>query len=372
MLGNRHFVCDSHSEIADLLTPLIDTVFWDFAQAPRIPGAIYLFGRQQFLEHQTDILDMIHSGQSTVIFGNPAEGSTTLEGQLRSLKLESLAINQQVLIISGGAIDPQYQALEYDYFMDVCLGYQDNVEAMANFDSIYAKTVKPYCFLFLNGRSRPHRKYLIERLKQTGLLDQALWTCLDPRPPRNRDFDHPSMRSPTEIRRLPEHYEYPAYRKSVTIQAPERQFIKFDMFDNTWGEVYIHSDPYIDTYFSLVTETVYEAPRSFRTEKIVKPLAQGHPWICAANRGFYQDLRNLGFKTFDHLIDESFDSIDNSQDRMDRICAVVQDLCTDNLAEFLDQARSVCKYNQQHLLEYRQQIRQQLPQRFEAWITQFE
>lgn len=372
MLGNKQFVCDSHSEIFELLKPLVDFDFWDFAQAPRIAGAVYLFGRQQFLEYQVDILDMINSGHYTVIFGNPAEGSTTLEGQLRALKLEPSVIDRRALVISGGNIDHRYSALEYDYFMDVCLGYEQNIQAMDNFDRIYQRTAKPHTFLFLNGRSRPHRKYLIERMRESGLLDQALWTCLDPRPPRNCDFDHPLMRSLTDIKRLPHSYEYPAYRNPVTIQSSERHFIKYDMFENTWGEVYIYSEPYIDTYFSLVTETVYEAPRSFRTEKIVKPLAQGHPWICAANKGFYQDLKNLGFRTFDKLIDESFDLIENHQDRMNRICAVVKDLCADNLEEFLDQAQAVCKYNQQHLLEYRQQIRQQLPQRFEAWIKQFQ
>jgi hypothetical protein len=371
MLANRKFVCDSHSEIFDMVKDAVDFDFWDFAQAPIIDGAVYLFGRQQFMEHQSRIVTMIESQKHIVIFGNPAEGSSTLEGQLRSLGLEKYVLEKKLLVISGGKIDPAYPALCYDYFLDVCLGYEENTQAMANIDKIFDHRAKPYSFLFLNGRSRPHRKYLIERLREQGLLEQALWTCLDPRPPRNRDFDLESMKSITEIKRLPSNYEYPKYRQPVQIASHQRHFIKYDMFDNTWGEVYIYSAPYIDSYFSLVTETVYEVPRSFRTEKIVKPLAQGHPWICAASPGFYRDIKALGFRSFDSVIDESFDQIDNAQDRMDRILAVVNDLCHSDLSHFLDQTKHICKYNQQRLIEYRNQIRTSLPQRLVEFVEQY-
>jgi hypothetical protein len=127
----------------------------------------------------------------------------------------------------------------------------------------------------------------------------------------------------------------------------------------------------VDTYFSVITETVYEQPHSFRTEKIVKALAAGHPFIVAANRGFYRDLHNLGFCTFDSIIDESFDSIDLPQDRMDRICEIVADLCAQDLASFLAQCYTVCKYNQQHLLEVRGTLQHSLPDRFFKFLQQY-
>jgi len=75
----------------------------------------------------------------------------------------------------------------------------------------------------------------------------------------------------------------------------------------------------------------------------------GHPFVAVANQWFYRDLHRAGFQTFGHLIDESFDSMDNNQDRLDRIVQVVEDLCESNLAEFLVASQAVTKYNQQHL-----------------------
>jgi hypothetical protein len=117
---------------------------------------------------------------------------------------------------------------------------------------------------------------------------------------------------------------------------------------------------------------VFEYPYSFRTEKIAKPLAQGHPWICAANAGFYRDLRYLGFKTFSSVIDESFDSIEHHQTRMDRIVDIVNDLCKSDLQAFLQACEPVCKYNQQHLVELSAQIRKEFPNNFFKFISHYE
>ena len=136
------------------------------------------------------------------------------------------------------------------------------------------------------------------------------------------------------------------------------------MFDNQWGDVYIRAEPYIDTYFSLVSETVFEYPYSLRSEKIYKPIAMGHPFIAVANRGFYRDLQNAGFQTYHSLIDESFDQIDNNQDRLDRIAQIVEDLCLSNLDEFLVAAQSISMYNQQHIVEQGTHLKRDFPDRF--------
>jgi len=109
---------------------------------------------------------------------------------------------------------------------------------------------------------------------------------------------------------------------------------------------------------------VCDYPYSLRSEKIYKPIAMGHPWIAVANRGFYQALRNQGFQTYNHLIDESFDQIDNNQDRLDRIVQVVNDLCQQDLAQFLVAAEQTSKYNQQYMADLGPRIRAEFPQQF--------
>ena len=116
---------------------------------------------------------------------------------------------------------------------------------------------------------------------------------------------------------------------------------------------------------------MFDYPYSFRTEKIWKPIAMGHPFIAVANQGYYKDLHRLGFKTFGHVIDESFDCIENSQDRIERIAQVVEDLCQQDLANFLEQCYNTCKFNQNHLAEMRTKVRQEFPDRFTQFITPY-
>ena len=172
------------------------------------------------------------------------------------------------------------------------------------------------------------------------------------------------------IHYLPPQYEVERYQSYVG-QQPLGHYAKFELFNNDWGEIYLAKAPYEDTYFSLVTETVFDYPYSFRTEKIWKPIAMAHPWIAVSNEGYYRDLHNLGFRTFGHVVDESFDLITDNQRRIERIATVVEDLCNQNMPEFLVACQEVCKYNQQHLAHMRIQVRKEFPDRFFKFINQY-
>jgi hypothetical protein len=239
----------------------------------------------------------------------------------------------------------------FEHFLTQPFRYEENKEACKRTPEIFSKPAKPYSFLCLNGRVRPHRYAILNQLEQLGLLDGALWTNLD---------DHLKP-----IRLLPPYYEVDRYHGT----AVEAGYVKAQLFNNEWGEIYIKPEPYIDTYFSVVTETVYNYPWSLFSEKMCKPLAIGHPFVAVANCGFYRDLRDLGFQTFHSLIDETFDQLDNNQDRMDRIVSTIQDLCSQDLGAFIQAAEPICKYNQQHLQEFAQQHMDELPARFFQFIN---
>ena len=350
MLGNRKLVLDTFCEVYDLLNPYADAEFWEFSKHEFMPGAIYIFGRTQFLKYKQQIIDITDQQTTTIVLSNPAEGSETLTAHCTWWGITELIKNNKILLIGGGDMASNWSYIQYDSFLPKLLDYEENILAGTQVDKIYSKTSKPYNFLFLNGRFRPHRKYLLEQLN----LTHAIWTNLDQG-------------------NGPVHYLDPKYEVDLfknRIETPTNQtFVKTHLFNNIWGEIYLTPAPYIDTYFSLVTETVFNYPYSFRTEKIWKPVVMGHPWIVAANQGYYRDIRNLGFQTFSHVIDESFDLIENNQDRIERIVQVVEDLCQQDLASFLKECYNVCKYNQQHLTEMRIKVRQEFPDRFHQFIN---
>lgn len=367
MPNEANLVLDGICEITDLLNPWARDIFYDFGQVELDPGLIYVIGRKQLLDHIQKVRDAVKQG-IRIVYSNPFEGSDTLRKQMIANGISDIFTARNALIIGGGDMDPDWPCLRYDLFLPKTHDFEENIRACERTPEIYSKKNKPKKFLFLNGRGRPHRKWLLEYFIDKELLDQSIWTWLDPNGKNNKGLkyevdgvDRVPMSRPPKL--LDRHYEVDRYHEHLDVMF-QQPFVKYELFNHEWGEIYIKPEPYIDTYFSLVTETIFEYPYSFRTEKIWKPIAIGHPWICAANAGYYRDLRNLGFRTFDGIIDESFDQIDDNHVRIRRVAELVKDLCQSDLQAFLSACEDICKYNQQHLLELRPKIRQEFPDRF--------
>lgn len=357
MPTTRRLVLDTLCEVHDLLRPYANEEFWDFANHAVIPGSLYVIGRRQLIDNKQKIIDLVNNNTIRVVFSNPHEGSDTLRHHCIWYGIDHLIKSDKILLIGGGDMDSDWPCLQYESFLPKLLDYDENIAATERSSEIYNTPDKPYKFLFLNGRQRSHRSALLTRFSKSGLLDHSLWTNLDS--------------STLPVHYLPAQYEVDRYQSQIDCPVAEK-YVKYKLFNNDWGEIYLKPEAYIDTYFSLVTETVFEYPYSFRTEKIWKPVVMQQPWIAVANRGYYRDMHNLGFKTFNNIIDESWDLIDNNQDRLERIAQTVEQLCASDLVAFLAAAEEVCKYNFQHYVEMRSVVRKEFPDRFFHYITTHE
>jgi hypothetical protein len=380
MLNNRKLIIDTHCEIYDAIKKNANGIFWNFKEHVEknqlVPGAVYVIGREQALLNSALVQELVKSNTISVVYSNPVEGSEPMEWNLIQGGYTELASQRKLLVVTGGDIDPKYTHLLYEFFLGRVHDYKENLQAIQDYKH-NQKLERPYKFLFLNGRMRGHRKYLLNQFQRTGLLDQALWSNLDPStgvgPLKIINQDNVCYSDITiPARYLPPEYEVDRYQDRATA-LPETLThnleAKTHLFKNEWGEIYLNTRAYLDTYFSMVTETVFDYARSFRTEKIWKPIAIGHPFIVASSQGYYRDLQNLGFRTFGHLIDESFDDIQNNQERIERISAVVKDLCNQELPAFITAAEDVCKYNQQLINELGPKIRQEFPDRFFQFVN---
>jgi hypothetical protein len=79
------------------------------------------------------------------------------------------------------------------------------------------------------------------------------------------------------------------------------------------------AEDYASIAIEVVLETVFNDSRHHLTEKSLRPIACGRPFILASTPGSLQYLKQYGFKTFDGLIDETYDTIINSRMRLEAI-----------------------------------------------------
>ena len=108
------------------------------------------------------------------------------------------------------------------------------------------------------------------------------------------------------------------------------------------------SQDYLETGLEIVLETIVDDQRWHLTEKTLRPIACGHPFMILGTPGILKYLRRYGFKTFSPLIDESYDDIQDPVERMQAIIDVMKCIANMGTADKLvlyQQMQTICKYN---------------------------
>jgi hypothetical protein len=112
------------------------------------------------------------------------------------------------------------------------------------------------------------------------------------------------------------------------------------------------SDYFNRSYFSIVTESRTLGNHEggvMITEKTYRAISHKHPFILVSKHRSLEALKSLGFKTFDSVWDESYDTIVDDDQRFNAIADLVESLCNRNLDEVLEACRPVIEYNLNHL-----------------------
>lgn len=106
-----------------------------------------------------------------------------------------------------------------------------------------------------------------------------------------------------------------------------------------------------DSFWHIVTETVFYYDKLHLTEKIFKPIVSKQPFMLLAAPGNLAYLKSYGFKTFDSVIDESYDSIQDPDTRIEAVIRQLQwycDLTPGEKTNIIQQLEPIIEYNFHH------------------------
>ena len=104
---------------------------------------------------------------------------------------------------------------------------------------------------------------------------------------------------------------------------------------------------FLDTSISIVLETTFDQ-RVHITEKSLRPIACGYPFIIANGPGCLKFLRRYGFKTFHPFIDESYDNIIDDDERLMAIIKEMKrlsELPREHLNTILAECKKISDHN---------------------------
>lgn len=103
--------------------------------------------------------------------------------------------------------------------------------------------------------------------------------------------------------------------------------------------------------FNLVVETDIDYQHCFfLTEKTVKALLTGMPFVSMSHANFLSQIRKLGFVTYDSLWDESYDQQTAFDKRMDQVVQLCDQLCNFDWEANRTQLETIKLRNQSNFL----------------------
>jgi UDPglucose 6-dehydrogenase len=206
-------------------------------------------------------------------------------------------------------------------------------------------------FIALNRMPRPHRLALVEKLFEYDLIDKGYVSF----------GTEPSWDTRTKF--IIEHCkdEFPNIYKNIDKLPLD---INIATTRENPADIWIQDVEFFEeSYFSVVTETVYfTGPQTsmlgdssstsiFPSEKIYKPIAMLQPFILASTPGFLSALRKCGYKTFHPYINETYDTIEDDNERMTAIVNEIARLCSftdDEWKEWMQNIKPIVEYNKNY------------------------
>lgn len=222
-------------------------------------------------------------------------------------------INNKVNYIKSFPINPYILQGSLDENVD-SNGYVKTAPVIEDVYNI-SDRIRPLKFLCYNrNSSRLHRLLLVSKLYKDDILENSKVSLYENEYFNNTDKDHLFY----NFEGLEFSYSDVVWMRKTLLEIyPLR--LDFDnqqtaaQSDNFLSE----KTHYLDTYFSLVTETSISNEWCFITEKCIRPMIGLHPFIVFGNPHTLKILKNFGFKTFDKIIDESYDNEFDTKKRFD-------------------------------------------------------
>jgi hypothetical protein len=280
------------------------------------------------LEFKIPILFYYHEGD------NPY----TIKQRLDSLCQQHNLPTSCYQFVSGNTAANQIPG--FHYFPDHELLYLHRNRAVVPPDiNLMPRT---YDFTLLSRTHKWWRATVVADLHRSGLLDHSLWSY------NIVDIGDRPVDNPIEI----DHFEH--LRTDLQPFLAGAPYVCDQLTADEHNNHHVAKiGHYITSYCNIVLETHFDADGSggaFLTEKTFKPIKFGQPFVIVGAPGSLQALRDLGYRTFDHAIDNSYDTETNNTQRWIKIKSAVAQIKQHDMKRWFASCIDDVRHNQQIFL----------------------
>jgi len=324
--------CQSFKNIFDKLSPAI---LYDL----RIRKAFLMIDNSLEGYHDDMIFDFLsENGLAREI--SPTQiiyvtGNLNIENRLKLWKLKNPK-KESIHVIP-------YSHFEFDIGNKKRIMLEDGDSSLLNFKQYYEykkenlDDIKVYNYL--NKKPRNHRIFFYDTLIKWNLLDCGIISMNKVNEQEDILLDF-NIKTKEELEILNRNLPTYAYGVSNEVEAFKHYMYNFSVKET------------LNSWITVVSETHFDDNQKtiFLSEKTFKAIANEQPFVILGNKGSLVELHNYGYKTFNPLIDESYDEM-GSIDRMNAILKVLLDFSNrDNKLEWLHWLGPILKHNSHTLM----------------------
>ena len=209
-------------------------------------------------------------------------------------------------------------------------------------------------FLMFNRRLRPHRYYSILMFDKLDILDK-FYISYDFETCKTYEFNEDSYKHHGRDKGFRD--ELLEQDKKVLSGELNKSIIDYDDLPNVWGFNFEQKEPYMDSYIHIISETNFFENGLYLSEKTWKPMGQLQPFIMMGPAGSLELIKSYGFKTFDGFIDESYDTVENNEERFKLLINEIERLSKLPKEELKNWYKSIFNdillHNQKLLIDYK-------------------
>lgn len=307
--------------------------------------------RWHLIQLNLEITDQITAGEPSV-FHMPYPYDATFEDKIN----QATAVCSQVIVLVSELhrdsakfiVNHQHSRIKYficgfiegystGHWMDWFVTTTDFYKHTNLLDRLFPYRIKPRVFDILLGWTKPHRQKIYDYILKNKLTHRVTLTYL-----QDRDLSLQQQ--------LPDSWIWPE------IDIPKNTFsntitkVKYKTDQVSLSQI-ISTDIYNQSTYTVVAETNYDNHYSFYTEKIVKPILAERLFIVFSGQHYLRNLRRLGFKTFDGIIDETYDTIADNDLRFDLALKQMHWLIDQSQEEILAKIRPIVEHNKRIMIE---------------------
>lgn len=206
---------------------------------------------------------------------------------------------------------------------------------------------RDYKFTILNRTHKWWRATVMADLHTAGVLDHSLWSY-------NCDLalgDDPAD-NPIQVDTLGLTHDMTKFIQGGPYVCDT---LTADQHNDHTSMVPQH---HTDSYCNIVIETHFDCDQSggcLITEKTFKPIKHAQPFVIVGAAGTLAVLRDLGYRTFDHVMDNSYDTISDNTQRWLAVRDLICQLNGQDLYQWFLACKDDVLHNQQLFLSRKQQ-----------------